>query len=239
MWVDEDRDTWGIGDPVVIDVCGEATGYAERPGDCNDQDPEAHLKGFRDQDADGWGDPAGEVCVDALPAGYVELGRDCDDTDSSIMPDAPEQFSDGIDSNCDGDDDPEDCSQPVVCACAKLTDPPDVEMHPDCPGQPDIYPAEVFLCDACGRPQLVYVVLANRGAAPSAAGVEVLITASEPVPPYVLEIPLAPGETTQPLMLDSRFSLGEVFVSVQVPGDAECETNNNSAETFVVHQDCQ
>ncbi len=57
---------------------------------------------FRDADGDGFGDamsPTMGGCT--VPVGYVENGRDCDDTEQARNPGAPE-VCDGLDNNCDG-----------------------------------------------------------------------------------------------------------------------------------------
>jgi hypothetical protein len=58
---------------------------------------------YRDADGDGHGDSgAGQPsCDGSLPAGYVDDGSDCDDTDPSVHPGAVEGC-DGIDQDCDG-----------------------------------------------------------------------------------------------------------------------------------------
>ena len=62
---------------------------------------------YRDVDEDGFGDPL-EVTAGCSKTGFVDRGGDCDDTVSSIHPEAPEQCND-LDDDCDGvvDDDPE------------------------------------------------------------------------------------------------------------------------------------
>ena len=64
---------------------------------------------YQDADADGYGDAAVSVAACGAPAGYVELGTDCDDADATRSPGAAE-VCDGIDNNCDAgvDVDPTD-----------------------------------------------------------------------------------------------------------------------------------
>lgn len=65
--------------------------YGVAPTDFNQRDTD-HAVGDTDEDGDGY------VSTDAG-------GDDCDDTDMDIHPDADEIPGDGVDSNCDGEDD--------------------------------------------------------------------------------------------------------------------------------------
>ncbi len=58
---------------------------------------------YLDNDNDGNGDPDVSIvsCSATAPAGYASNFNDCDDTNSSINPDATE-ICDGLDNNCDG-----------------------------------------------------------------------------------------------------------------------------------------
>ena len=57
-----------------------------------------------DADGDGYGDTDSEVTACSQPTGYASADGDCDDTDPSIHPGAPDPCYDGIDSNCNEDD---------------------------------------------------------------------------------------------------------------------------------------
>jgi len=113
-------------EPVAVDVDGD--GY-DAPADCDDGEAEVHpgaaevcdgvdndcdgrvdvdpvdgRQVWLDEDHDGVGRSDGSqvVCPDDVPAGWVDSTGDCDDTDGTTYPGAPERC-DGVDGDCDGD----------------------------------------------------------------------------------------------------------------------------------------
>ena len=136
-WYD-DYDSDGYGDPdlsFAVRACTEPSGgYVRDSSDCNDVDASIHPaavelcngvdddcdgetdEGFvtetyyADVDGDGYGDPGEpeEACEPS--SGLSESADDCDDSDASIHPGAPEHDWDDEDQDCDGYDfDQEDC----------------------------------------------------------------------------------------------------------------------------------
>jgi hypothetical protein len=88
--------------------------------DCDSQtDEDVTTEYYRDQDGDGYGDLADTTDDCTQPGGYVSNSQDCDDTNTSINPDATEVCN-GVDDNCDSNVDflliPGDlgCTGPIV-----------------------------------------------------------------------------------------------------------------------------
>jgi hypothetical protein len=73
-------------------------------GRADDGDPalviSTTLRWYRDEDADGFGNPATEVRQCLAPAGFVEDQTDCDDARATVHPDADEVPANGRDENC-------------------------------------------------------------------------------------------------------------------------------------------
>ena len=96
-----DQPEYGVFDP---DIDGDGW---EEGLDCNDNDPNTYpgaaendstVDCMTDADGDGFGDNNAQSPV--VP------GSDCKDDDANVYPNAPETANDGVDSNCDGQDDP-------------------------------------------------------------------------------------------------------------------------------------
>ncbi len=91
-------DTDGNTYPGATESCDE------KDNDCDgDVDEDLVLNTYyRDADADLHGDPDATIEACAPPAGYVAVGDDCNDSDGTVFPGAPEEYGDDVDSNCNG-----------------------------------------------------------------------------------------------------------------------------------------
>ena len=68
-------------------------------------DESTYTSWYWDADGDGYGTAAASVFDCDPPNGYGQGADDCDDTDSSIFPGAQEIWYDGVDQDCNGQDD--------------------------------------------------------------------------------------------------------------------------------------
>ncbi|MDP2315278.1 MAG: MopE-related protein [Pseudomonadota bacterium] len=137
-YIDYDADTFGSVD-YTLSQCEIPAGYVAVATDCDDAsaaiNPDAtEVCNDLDDDCDGrtddddvpvsgtsvwYVDADGDTYGDALiytdacdaPSGYGADATDCDDTDPVVYPGAVEAWYDGVDSDCDGADDPSVCDE--------------------------------------------------------------------------------------------------------------------------------
>ena len=71
---------------------------------------------YRDADGDGYGSKTEfiEICSIYPPSGYVAVSGDCDDNNPDIYPEAQEIQCNGIDENCNGNEDDQPESNPII-----------------------------------------------------------------------------------------------------------------------------
>ncbi|MFH1464574.1 MAG: MopE-related protein [Pseudomonadota bacterium] len=126
-YLDDDGEGYGIATATTA-ACSLPSGYSALATDCDDAHADAHpgatehCDGYDDDcdglvdeadaadaptwyidyDRDGYGSPSYTARACSAPSGYVEPDTDCDDTDASVYPGAPEICGDGVNNDCDG-----------------------------------------------------------------------------------------------------------------------------------------
>jgi hypothetical protein len=243
---DHDGDGWGGGRTISAkcepDGALPPPGFALCAADCDDQNPAAWYWAGPDGDGDGYRPPgAAEQCVGVtLPAGFrpSTFPNDCDDHDAARNPGRSEQYSDGVDSNCDGRADPHDCAaEPAACGCADLLLPSPVAIDAACGARPDPFVAKLFTCGArCGVGEL-FVVIGNRGGAPLAGSIAVhTLNFGRDEVRFTLDSALGSGQASKPINLTADF--GQVVVTLDPGGADDCDPSNDTGQAAVSISDC-
>ncbi len=166
-----DADVDGYGGATTALGCSAPSGYVADATDCLDTDASVHPGAdescndidddcdgvvddravdaptwYADTDADGFGDAAATIAECDRPSGWLADATDCDDTDATVFPDAPEACN-GVDDDCDGrlDEDAVDAPTWHADADGDRFGDPDTTLD-DC-AAPDGYLADATDCD--------------------------------------------------------------------------------------------
>ncbi len=138
---------------------------------------------YRDEDHDGWGGLMSNQTSCQQPAGHVDRGGDCDDTEDGVFPGAWE-LCDGLDNDCDGvvPEDESDADGDGLMPCDGDCDDADPDANledrdgdgfPSCPteetgigdcddGDPAVFPGAAEACngvddDCDGDPDEIWI----------------------------------------------------------------------------------
>ncbi len=243
-WRDADGD--GFAAVLAWDSCFEQVpaGYTRTPAswsfrDCDDGDPALQEVLYVDADGDLYGAKDEPRCSpfvpysEPSPPGLTRNANDCDDRDPRRNPGAFEQWNDGFDSDCDGKDEPLDCTGlRAPCGCTLMTTPP-YAVDTTCAAA-DLFVTAQIDCTNCEGYSVV--VIGNRGTATARGGFDLVVHGLASWGDQVVPIldDLAPGEKTVPFVL-----FGEPRQIDIVTTAPECNIANNMATLKPMSVPCE
>ena len=99
------------GVPGADEICNGRDDDCDGLVDAEDPDLITTTSWWTDSDGDGFGDSAAPVSACGGGPGLADQDGDCDDAAGDAFPGAPEQWYDGVDSDCDGADNPDPCEE--------------------------------------------------------------------------------------------------------------------------------
>ena len=104
------------GAPGADEICNGVDDDCDGLVDADDPDLVTNTTYWTDADGDGFGDPGAPVLACGPRDGIASQDGDCDDTNPDAHPDGTEEWYDGVDSDCDGDENPDPCDDTPVQA---------------------------------------------------------------------------------------------------------------------------
>ena len=254
--VDADGD--GVPPPDPQEICGPrdqapphtvSINVDSDPGDCDDSDPTVSVLSYQDQDGDGYaGSATVSICGSrdlGPPPGFAKLGRlDCDDQRVDVHPDAFEQWSDDVDSDCDGrlgpwghtcgDGGPCDADRRAVpvdetCSSADLL-VTEVETRPICGG---IWWGPIWIANQGTRPTADFVLAIDGSFGHVAFAIKDALAPGSELPYRLPQYLLRDGQPSY----DSLTLVGDVRLSVSVPA-GDCNPANDPFTKTILPSPC-
>jgi hypothetical protein len=231
-----DGDEDGAPDALTKSCLGSANSVRELPTsqvsvlDCDPSDPLRAQQGRFDRDADGYATIEG--CYPKADAPDVatdnSLPLDCEDDNAAVNPGALEYFDDGIDGNCDGDDNPHCRGLPLV-AVAPSTG--------KCSDTADVAVAAVLECSKPCAKLAAHIQLQNHGHVLFDGTVRVSATSDSYTWTDEFHAFIAPGDvgTFGPLSIERDDSY---HVSIETDR-ADCDSSNDALEVSLTRNRCR
>ena len=99
------------GEPGADEICNGRDDDCDGLVDADDPDLITTETLWLDGDGDGWGDSASPVSACGPGDGVADQDGDCDDDAGDVFPGAEEGWYDDVDSDCDGDENPDPCAE--------------------------------------------------------------------------------------------------------------------------------